>query len=300
MSIKVQNITKTYGAQKALNEVSFEIHKGEIVAFLGPNGAGKSTMMKIITGYISQNSGEAFVNGINISKQQLKAQKEIGYLPEHNPLYLNMYVKEYLYFIANIYKLENKKEQVQNVIKKTGLTREAGKKIGSLSKGYRQRVGIAQAIIHNPSVLILDEPTTGLDPNQIVEIRDLIKEIGKEKTVLLSTHLMQEVEAICNRVIIIDKGRLIANDTEEKIRQISSNSIFVEFNEIVELHKLKEFIPQIVKVDQTAENSLVIDFPKGDDIRENIFDFAVNEKIKIRSLFLQNQSIEKTFIDLTN
>jgi len=209
MSINVENITKSYGDQKALNNISFKIKKGEIVGFLGPNGAGKSTMMKILTTYIKSFEGNASVNSYSVTKEKLSVQKSIGYLPEHNPLYLDMYVREYLSFNAEIYKVE--KSEVEKIIELTGLTPEANKKIEALSKGYRQRVGLANALLHNPDILILDEPTTGLDPNQLIEIRELIKKVAKEgeKTVLLSTHIMQEVEAICDRVIIINKGEIV-------------------------------------------------------------------------------------------
>ena len=217
MSILVEKVTKFYGKQKALDNISFEIGSGEIVGFLGPNGAGKSTMMKILTTYITPSYGKAEVCGNDVIEKALNVRKEIGYLPEHNPLYLDMYVKEYLSFVAGIYKLKNKKKRVEEIIKMVGLTPEMKKKISALSKGYRQRVGLAQAMIHDPKVLILDEPTSGLDPNQLVEIRALIKNIGKEKTVMLSTHIMQEVEAICDRVIIIDKGEIVADDLVKNI-----------------------------------------------------------------------------------
>lgn len=207
MSIEVKNITKTYGTQKALDNVSFSVNKGEIVGFLGPNGAGKSTLMKILTTYLAADEGEAFVNGFNVTSATKNVQQAVGYLPEHNPLYLDLYVREYLEFSANVHKTE--KSRIQEVIELTGLTPESHKKIGALSKGYRQRVGLATALLHNPDVLILDEPTTGLDPNQLVEIRELIKNIGKNKTVFLSTHIMQEVEAICDRIIIIHKGKIV-------------------------------------------------------------------------------------------
>jgi len=229
MSIKVENITKIYGAQKALNNISFSIKKGEIVGFLGPNGAGKSTMMKILTTYIKSFEGEASVNDFSITEEKLAVQKSIGYLPEHNPLYLDMYVREYLSFNAEIYKVD--KNQVEKIIELTGLTPEANKKIEELSKGYRQRVGLANALLHNPEVLILDEPTTGLDPNQLVEIRELIKSVAKEggKTVLLSTHIMQEVEAICDRVIIINKGEIVHdNSISETLKEKSLETLFTE------------------------------------------------------------------------
>lgn len=229
MSINVQNITKIYGDQKALNNISFSIKKGEIVGFLGPNGAGKSTMMKILTTYIKSFEGEASVNKFSVSDEKLKVQKSIGYLPEHNPLYLDMYVREYLSFNAEIYKVD--KNQIERIIELTGLTPEANKKIEALSKGYRQRVGLANALLHNPEVLILDEPTTGLDPNQLVEIRELIKSVAKEggKTVLLSTHIMQEVEAICDRVIIINKGEIVHdNSMSETLKEKNLETLFTE------------------------------------------------------------------------
>src|SRR5674536_47407 len=221
MSIVVQDVTKYFGEQKALDNISFEVKTGEIVGFLGPNGAGKSTMMKIITGFIPASSGKVTVNGLAVEADNLEVKKQIGYLPENNPLYPEMYIREYLGFVASIYNTgESKKKLIDNIIELTGLIPEQNKKIGSLSKGYRQRVGLAQALIHNPAVLILDEATTGLDPNQIVEIRNLIKEAGKEKTVMISTHIMQEVEAICNRVIIIDKGVIVADEEKSKIYSI--------------------------------------------------------------------------------
>lgn len=223
MSIKVNNITKLYGAQKALNNISFEIGTNEIVGFLGPNGAGKSTMMKILTCYIPPTEGSATVCGFDTNNQSIEVRRQIGYLPEHNPLYLDMYVKEFLEFIGGLYKIKNSKERVKEMIEATGLQVEQNKKIGALSKGYRQRVGLAQAMIHDPKVLIMDEPTTGLDPNQLEEIRGLIKKLGKEKTVMLSTHIMQEVEAVCDRVIIINKGEIVANDTTETLQKIRPN-----------------------------------------------------------------------------
>jgi len=237
MSIIVENITKKYGEQKALDNVSFKVNAGEIVGLLGPNGAGKSTMMKIITCFIPPNDGMVKVYGNDIYEQSLEVRKKVGYLPENNPLYLDLYVKEYLEFVAGIYKIQNKKERVEEMIKLTGLEIERKKKIGALSKGYRQRVGLAQALIHNPDVLILDEPTSGLDPNQLAEIRNLIMEIGKEKTVMLSTHIMQEVEAMCDRVIIIDKGKIVADDATSELskRNIGKTTLLVEFNKPVEI-----------------------------------------------------------------
>jgi len=222
MSIKIQNVTKLYGEQRALDNISFEIKTGEIVGFLGPNGAGKSTMMKIITGFIPPSDGEVFVNGLDVVEEPEKVKQIIGYLPEHNPLYLDMYVREYLEFVAGIYKVKDKKQKVKTIIEQTGLGVEQHKKLGALSKGYRQRVGLAHSLIHDPEVLILDEPTSGLDPNQIVEIRNLISEVGKSKTVMLSTHIMQEVEAICDRVIIINKGKIVADDSAKDITSQSA------------------------------------------------------------------------------
>ncbi len=301
MSIAVQNITKIYGTQKALNSVSFEIKTGEIVGFLGPNGAGKSTMMKIITGFIPQNEGKILINGLDIEKDALEIKNEIGYLAEHNPLYLEMYVKEYLHFVAGIYKLKNKKQKVEEIIEKTGLTIEKNKKISALSKGYRQRVGLAQALIHNPKVLILDEPTTGLDPNQIIEIRHLIAEVGREKTVLLSTHIMQEVEALCDRVIIINSGNVIANDLTKNIHlHIAKDlqNIVVEFDKQVDIKLLKE-IKDVSQAEHLENNNYLIKSLLDKDIRANIFNFAMEKPIKILSLQKKEKTLENIFQELT-
>ena len=225
MSIKVQNISKIYGKQKALNDISFEVQSGEIVGFLGPNGAGKSTTMKILTGFIPQTSGQAWVCGFDVNEQSLDVRKNVGYLAESNPLYYDMFVKEYLHFVAELHQLKDIKKRVEEIIDITGLSVEQKKKIGALSKGYKQRVGLAQALIHDPKVLILDEPTSGLDPIQLAEIRNVIKNIGKEKTVMLSTHIMQEVEAMCDRVIIISKGTIVADKTTKDLKQFSSNKV---------------------------------------------------------------------------
>ena len=259
MSIKVENIIKEYGTQRALDDVSFEVHSGEVVGFLGPNGAGKSTMMKILTCYLPCTSGKAWVSEFDVEEQSMEVRKNIGYLPEHNPLYLDMYVKEYLGFIADLHKLSNTNIRVKEIIETTGLHLEQNKKIGALSKGYRQRVGLAQALIHDPKVLILDEPTTGLDPNQLEEIRGLIKEVGKEKTILLSTHIMQEVEAVCNRVIIINKGRIVANDSTDVLQQssvASSFSIIVEFDKQVAEELLLD-IAEVLSVEHEQGNKSV-------------------------------------------
>ncbi len=296
MSIKVDHITKQYGTQKALNAISFTIEKGEIVGFLGPNGAGKSTMMKILTTYITPNDGQAFVNDFDVISSKKNVQKSIGYLPEHNPLYLEMYVKEYLLFNANIYKV--KKERVKEVIELTGLQPEAHKKIGQLSKGYRQRVGLATTLIHNPTVLILDEPTTGLDPNQLVEIRELIKNVGKEKTVLLSTHIMQEVEAICDRVIILNKGKIVADKKLSELREKNEQLIEVEFDYRVE-EVLLQRLPQIKNVKNVHDFVYELQFTSEKDMRSVVFDFAHDNGLKILQLNQKNKNLESLFRELT-
>jgi len=298
MSIKVQEVSKLYGVQKALDNLSFEINQGEIVGFLGPNGAGKSTMMKIITGYVPQTSGLVEVNGLNISTDSLEIRRQIGYLPEHNPLYLEMYVKEYLDYVASIYKLgKSRAKRISEMIDLTGLGVEQNKKISSLSKGYRQRVGIAQALIHDPKVLILDEPTTGLDPNQLLEIRKLIQDIGREKTVMLSTHIMQEVEACCKRVLIVNKGLLVAdrdidfltNKKESKIVEVEFASGFSSelINEIVGLNNFKSL----------GDNRFLI--VSQNDIRKNIFEFAVSKNLVILEMNTQTKNLEDIFHELT-
>src|SRR6186713_1083232 len=241
MSIEVKNLLKVYGEQKAVNDISFKVGKGEIVGFLGPNGAGKSTTMKIITGYLEKTSGEAFVCGMNVADQPLETKKKIGYLPELNALYYDMYVREYLSFVAELHKIKSQKSKVESVIELTGLTVESKKKIGQLSKGYKQRVGLAAALIHDPEVLILDEPTSGLDPNQIVEIRDVIKKLGQNKTVLFSSHILQEVEALCDRVIIINKGLIVADDKLSNLQQNTTgqHTVIVAFKEAVSIETLK-------------------------------------------------------------
>ena len=298
MSIKVENISKVYGSQKALHEVSFEIQKGEIVGFLGPNGAGKSTLMKIITGYIPQTSGNARICELSVSENSLEAKSKIGYLPEHNPLYLDMYVREYLEFIANIYGVSH--DRIGLMIEKTGLQKEKHKLIGSLSKGYRQRVGLAQALLHDPEVLILDEPTTGLDPNQLVEIRGLIKEVGEEKTVMLSTHIMQEVEAICDRVIIINKGEIVANKKIEELRELSSdrNLISIEFNDIVEMKALQN-IENVLEVIETGKHQFQVASDSKHDLRTVLFEFAVQNKRSVLQMNMKEQKLEDIFHNLT-
>lgn len=297
MSITVHNITKTFGFQKALNNVSFTINKGEVVGFLGPNGAGKSTMMRILTTFYKADNGKAAVNGFDVLEAEKNVQKSIGYLPEHNPLYLEMYVKEYLAFNADVYKVD--KSKINNVIEQTGLSPEAHKKIGQLSKGYRQRVGLAAALLHDPEVLILDEPTTGLDPNQLIEIRKLIREIGKEKTILLSTHIMKEVEAVCDRVIIINKGELVADKKLEELREAEEQIIEVEFDYRVEEQLLQQ-MPNVSKVKNTGGFVYEITFTTSKDMRPAVFDFAHDNKLKTLQLSRKNKNLESLFTELTS
>lgn len=303
MSIVIQSVTKLYGEQKALDNVSFEVKTGEIVGFLGPNGAGKSTLMKIITGFIPASSGQVYVNDLEVESNNLEVKKLIGYLPENNPLYPEMYVREYLGFVASIYNTGiPKKKQIDNIIDVTGLIPEQKKKIGSLSKGYRQRVGLAQALIHNPAILILDEATTGLDPNQIVEIRNLIREAGKEKTVMISTHIMQEVEAICNRVIIIDKGVIVANEEKSNIYSIIKRPkqiIEVEFDKDIKESSLK-VIENVRTVRHIKNNIWHIEAEGDKDIRADLFNFAVSNNLTVLSLRKQENNLEEVFRHLTN
>ncbi|WMI69575.1 gliding motility-associated ABC transporter ATP-binding subunit GldA [Mangrovimonas sp. YM274] len=297
MSIAVAHISKVYGTQKALNDVSFQVNKGEIVGFLGPNGAGKSTMMKILTTYIEASSGEAKVCDFDVNSASKEVQKHVGYLPEHNPLYLEMYVKEYLHFNAGVYSVA--KERIAEVIELTGLTPEAHKKIGQLSKGYRQRVGLANALLHNPDVLILDEPTTGLDPNQLVDIRQLIKNVGKEKTVFLSTHIMQEVEAMCDRVIIINKGEIVADKRLSELREGKDQTVIVEFDYRVEEAFLQK-LPHVKSVVNVHDFVYEITFSTTKDMRSHVFDFAHDNELKILQLNQKNESLESLFRELTN
>lgn len=302
MSIVAERVTKLYGSQKALDNVSFTINTGEIVGFLGPNGAGKSTMMKIITGFIPASSGRVLVNGSDSAGDNPEVRRNIGYLPENNPLYPEMYVREYLAFVASLYKIEkHSKDKIDDIIEITGLAPEQKKKIGSLSKGYRQRVGLAQALIHNPSVLILDEATTGLDPNQIVAIRSLIMEAGKHKTVMLSTHIMQEVEAICDRVIIIDKGVILADEKKENIYSVlSSNNrtVLVEFGKPVTALSLSS-IPGTESVEDLGNNTWRIRSSSREDARSLLFDWAVKNGNTILSLRKQESNLEEIFRHLT-
>ncbi len=298
MSIEVNNISKSYGVQKALDNISFAVKKGEIVGFLGPNGAGKSTLMKILTTYISADEGTAAVNGFDVNSQTKEGQQSIGYLPEHNPLYLDLYVREYLAFNADVYKVA--KTRIEEVIQLTGLSNESHKKIGQLSKGYRQRVGLANALLHNPDVLILDEPTTGLDPNQLVEIRNVIKNVGKDKTVFLSTHIMQEVEAICDRVIIIDKGKIVADKKLENLisTKATEQVIEVEFDNKIE-EELIAKIENLTSYKNTQDNIWELTFKADKDMRPAVFDFANANGLKTLQLNQKNKNLEAVFREIT-
>ena len=301
MSISVKNVTKKYGNQNALDKISFEITKGEIVGFLGPNGAGKSTSMKIITCFIPQTNGEVKVCGLDVNEEPIKVKRKIGYLPEHNPLYLDMYVKEYLLFIARLHKVKSKKERVAEMIKSVGLEMEQHKKIGALSKGYRQRVGLAQAMLHNPEVLILDEPTSGLDPNQLVEIRELIKTFGKDKTILLSTHIMQEVEAICDRIIIINDGKIIADEKTSEIQSkvVKKQVIKVEFDTNVSRAKLNS-ITGVASAKEVSDKIWILESKTDRDIRKEISKFAQTNNLLVLAMQKEDESLENIFKELTS
>lgn len=300
MSISVNNLSKNYGSQKAVNQISFTVNKGEIVGFLGPNGAGKSTTMKMITGYLHADSGDINICGIPVKDNNLDTKKKIGYLPEANPLYVEMYVREYLELIAGIHQIKNPGFTINEVIKTVGLSPESKKKIGQLSKGYKQRVGLAAALVHDPEVLILDEPTSGLDPNQIIEIRAVIKSLAVNKTVLFSSHIMQEVEAICDRVIIIDKGQIVADDQLSNLQGNNSTQqvVMVEFKEKVDINLLRQFnISEI-----TAETGYVFHIKSNDPgiIRRQLLEFSVIHHLNIISLQTQSQSLESIFRSLTS
>ena len=297
MSIEVNNISKSYGAQKALENISFSIKKGEIVGFLGPNGAGKSTLMKILTTYIAADEGSASVNGFDVNSQARAVQQSIGYLPEHNPLYLELYVREYLEFNADVYKVP--KSRIEEVIQLTGLSAESHKKIGQLSKGFRQRVGLANALLHNPDVLILDEPTTGLDPNQLVEIRNVIKNVGKDKTVFLSTHIMQEVEAICDRVIIINNGKIVADKKLDNLISTEKEQVIeVEFDYKVE-EQLIAKIENLTSFKNTHDMIWELTFNADKDMRPAVFDFANANGLKTLQLNQKNKNLEAVFREIT-
>lgn len=302
MSILVRGVTKKYGGQKALDDVSFEVKTGEIVGFLGPNGAGKSTMMKIITGFVPATSGSVHINGTEISTDDPHLRKTIGYLPENNPLYPEMYVREYLGFVSSLYKIGPARERIDNIIEVTGLAPEQKKKIGSLSKGYRQRVGLAQALIHDPSVLILDEATTGLDPNQIIEIRNLIIEAGKEKTVMFSTHIMQEAEAVCDRIIIINNGKIMADELKSNIHSVIKKHrqiIKIEFDKTPEISELQK-IEGVVSARADSGNLWIIEAAGEEDIRPAIFSFAVKSNLTVLGLQKEESNLEEVFRHLTN
>lgn len=297
MSIEVNNISKSYGAQKALDNISFSIKKGEVVGFLGPNGAGKSTLMKILTTYITADGGSATVNGFDVNIAAKAVQQSIGYLPEHNPLYLDLYVREYLAFNADVYKVA--KSRIEEVIQLTGLSSESHKKIGQLSKGYRQRVGLANALLHNPDVLILDEPTTGLDPNQLIEIRNMIKNVGKDKTVFLSTHIMQEVEAICDRVIIINNGKIVTDKKlENLITEATEQVIEVEFDKKVAEQVIAK-IENLSSYKNTNETIWELTFKTDKDMRPAVFDFANANELKTLQLNQKNKNLETVFREIT-
>lgn len=302
MSVSISQLTKVYGSQKAVDTISFEAKPGEVVGFLGPNGAGKSTTMKTITCYLPPTSGQVQVCGFDVVQSPMEVRRNIGYLPEHNPLYLDMYVHEYLQFIGNLHKLNGStlQSRIREMVNLCGLGREQGKKIGSLSKGYRQRVGLAQALLHNPQVLILDEPTTGLDPNQIVEIRQVIKEAGKEKTVIFSTHIMQEVEAICDRVIIINLGKIVADSSVKTLYQYQkgSQTLFIEFSEEVDVEKLQA-LPGIQSIRHSARNKFEIITNGQSDIRPLIFKLAAENNWTLIGLKQEENSLESIFQALT-
>ncbi len=300
MSIEVKDLLKVYGDQKAVNNISFKINKGEIVGFLGPNGAGKSTTMKIITGYIQQTSGNAFVCGKDVADDPLGIKRKIGYLPELNALYYEMYVREYLSFTAEVHQIKNQKSKIESVIELTGLTVESKKKIGQLSKGYKQRVGLAAALIHDPEVLILDEPTSGLDPNQIVEIREVIKKQGQDKTILFSSHILQEVEAICDRVIIIDKGEIVADDKLSNLQKGNKENhvVIVKFKEAVDKHLLQQ-IKDVSSVEELQTSNFKLQTSNPEAVRKQILEFALQHNLNIVSLHSENLSLEEVFRSLT-
>lgn len=299
MSITLKKVSKFYGEQAAVNNISFSINKGEVVGFLGPNGAGKSTTMKMITGFIPATSGEIKVCDLKVDIDSLDTRRLIGYLPEHNPLYLDMYVREYLEFVGKIYHVKNLKSRIDEMIETVGLQVEQNKKIGMLSKGYRQRVGLAQAIIHDPEVLILDEPTSGLDPNQLVDIRELIKNIGKSKTVMLSTHIMQEVEAICDRVIIIKKGSIVADDKAENLQYENQHQVvYVEFEQNVSKNQLSK-IPTVSKIEHVGGNSWLIETNTTTDLRKAIAQFAQQNNVLVLTMRQEERSLEEVFKALT-
>ena len=300
MSVIISNLTKTYGAQKAVDNISFKAGNNEIVGFLGPNGAGKSTTMKIITGYLTADSGSVTVNEINVNKNPIESKKQVGYLPEGNPLYYEMYVREYLSFIAGLHQIENPKKRIEEVIDLTGLKMESNKKAGQLSKGYKQRVGLAAALIHNPNVLILDEPTTGLDPNQIVEIRQLIKDLGKDKTVLFSSHILQEVESICDRVIIINKGNIVADDSLSKLRSTDkiNHTVVVQFSKEADV-RIFSNVEGIQKIDEEQPFIFKIQTADPENVKRQLLKLSLENDLNIISLQSEIKSLENIFRNLT-
>ncbi|WP_121352477.1 gliding motility-associated ABC transporter ATP-binding subunit GldA [Flavisolibacter nicotianae] len=299
MSITVKNLTKTYGEQRAVDNISFTVNRGEIVGFLGPNGAGKSTTMKMITGYLAPDGGDITVSDVDVTRDPHSAKQKIGYLPESNALYYDMYVKEYLDFIADVHRISNKQAAIDGVIEQVGLTKEKAKKVGQLSKGYKQRVGLAAALLHNPEVLILDEPTSGLDPNQIIEIRNVIKEQGKDKLVLFSSHILQEVEAICDRVIIINKGRIVADDKLANLQQRSTtNLVRVQFKEALEAEWLRR-LAGVKKVNKVDANTWTLETDEPEAVRKALLQLSVEQNLNIVSLQSENQSLEEIFRQLT-
>jgi len=300
MSIETRNISKLFGKQRALDNINMSVDKGELVGFLGPNGAGKSTLMKIITGFLPADSGEVLVNGKKISPKDLEYKRDIGYLPEHNPLYSDLYIKEYLELSAGFYGLKDVKKRVDEMIALTGLGIEQHKKIRALSKGFRQRVGLAQALIHDPSILILDEPTTGLDPNQLEEIRSLIREISREKTVILSSHIMQEVEAVCNRVIIINKGKLVADGGISEVKSgvlVNKQIVVAEFKEKVDKQQLLRI--EGIQYVSRSDDSWQLESESGVDIRPAVYEFAVQNKLTLLTMWQKQQNLENVFQQLT-
>jgi ABC-2 type transport system ATP-binding protein len=301
MSIEISNLVKTYGSQKAVDSISFQVAKGEIVGFLGPNGAGKSTTMKILTGYLGPDGGEAKVCGVSVKESPLETRRKIGYLPEANPLYPDMYVREYLDFIADVHRVADKKARIEAVISLVGLTVESNKRLGQLSKGYKQRVGLAAALIHDPEVLILDEPTSGLDPNQIIEIRDVIKRLGKDKTVLFSSHILQEVEALCDRVVIINRGRLVADSSISRLRTESSETgtIRVAFREQLEPAKLQQ-LNGVNAIRAISDNEWELQTEEPDAVKKQLLELALQNKWNIVSLQSENKSLEAIFRSLTH
>ena len=300
MSITVKNLSKHYGNQKAVDGISFTVDKAEIVGFLGPNGAGKSTTMKMITGYLEADAGEIQVCGIPVDENSIETNKKIGYLPEANPLYPDMYVREYLQFVANVHQIKNSKQVIEEVIKTVGLSLESNKKIGQLSKGYKQRVGLAAALVHDPEVLILDEPTSGLDPNQIVEIREVIKKLGQNKTVLFSSHIMQEVEAICDRVIIINKGNIVADDKLQNLQRSSTGSqyVTVEFKETVAIDLLQK-LKDVIEVKNIQYSTFSVQCSNADSVRKQLLQLSIDHNLNIVSLQSETKNLESVFKSLT-